>query len=131
MIEVDITNLDFFTRMADKFPAIARSFADKAILQTITEIARNTQPLVPVDTANLKNSFIPMFQPFVGYYGTTVKYANAVSSLYSAGTPYKNPSKNKNAVAGFLQVGVGLSKSKIDAIWANVCDDLIVNIKQV
>lgn len=125
MIKLQITNLDKLQAFADKFPATAQKYVDSAIVQAIGELQRQSQPLIPVDTARLKNSFIPAFSPFVGIFGTAVNYATSVHDLYSAGTPYKNPSKNKNAVAGFLEIGAKRANPKIESIFNNALQKLV------
>ena len=111
--------------MANAYPEISQKHIDKAIVRGIGEVARKTQPLVPVKTGNLKNSFFPQFQPFVGWIGFIVKYANAVNSLYSVGTPYKHPSKNKNAVAGFSELGAQGAMPVINSSFEKALNDIV------
>lgn len=110
---IKINNLDKLVSLADKFPAVAHRFVDEAIVKSIGEIARQTQPITPVDTARLKNSFQPAFKPFEGRYGSNVVYAKSVSDLHAAGTPYRHPAKNPNAVAGYLEIGSARAKAAI------------------
>ena len=105
-VTLEIKNLDKILKLGDRFPAISRKYIDKAIVRALGEVDRETKPLTPVKTGRLRNSFIPVFRPFEGVYGTNVPYALEVHNLYEAGQRYKNPSLNKNAVAGFLVVGV-------------------------
>lgn len=123
-VKLEIKNWDKITKMADKYPAISRKHIDKAIVRTIGEIDIQTKPLTPVKTGRLRNSFIPIFRPFEGVYGTNVPYASDVHNLYSAGKSYKNPSLNKSAVAGFLVVGVDKAKPEAN----NAFKEALVNI---
>ncbi len=125
MITLKINNLDKLQNVANLFPATAQKFIDEAIVKSIGEIARDTQPMIPVDTARLKNSFIPKFSPFKGTFGTNVVYANSVHDLYSAGTPYKHPSKNINAVAGFLALGTQKAQSTIQSYFDEALNKIV------
>ncbi len=127
-VTIQIKNLDKLQAIANKFPELARLHVDDAIVRSIGEIARETQPLTPVDTARLKNSFQPKFSPFEGRYGTNVVYASSVNSLYSPGTPYKNPSKNKSAVAGFLEIGSQRAQNAIQQAFDTALQKIVSSL---
>ena len=124
-IKVEIKNLEKLTSLASKFPKVSQKYIDEAIVRSIGEIDIQTKPITPVKTARLRNSMIPIFRPFKGIYGSPVKYASSVHDLYSVGTPYKNPSLNKNAVAGFLAVGVRRAEKEIQNAMAIALDKIV------
>lgn len=125
---IEVRGLEKLTRMASRFPRISRKHVDKAIVRSIGEIDRATKPLTPVKSARLRNSLTPVFRPFRGVYGTNVPYAADVHDLYSPGTPYQKPSKNKKAVAGFLTVGVKRSRMVTDDAFKVALDNIVIDL---
>lgn len=129
MIEIQVTNLNGIARMAQNCPAVAQKHIDSAITRSIATIDQNMKPITPVKTGRLRNSFMPTFRPFEGRFGSPVVYARSVHNLYSAGTPYKNPSQNKNAVAGFLEVAAVNAKSAINGLFNDALSSIIEELK--
>ena len=127
-IKIEIKNLDKITKLASKFPKVSQKYIDEAIVRSIGEIDINTKPLTPVKTGRLRNSMIPVFRPFRGSYGSPVKYASRVHNLYPAGSPYKNPSLNKNAMAGFLRVGVDRAEKLIGQVFASALEKIVIEL---
>ena len=128
-IAIEIKNFDKLTKLAEKYPAVARKFIDRAIVNSIGSIQRETLPITPIKNARLIADLrVPHFAPFQGRLGSSVPYARRVHDLYSAGTPYKNPSLNKRALAGFLQVGVLRSKKTIDDVFVGALKDIVNEI---
>lgn len=127
-VKIEIKNLDKITSLAKKYPAVAQKHIDQAIVRSIGEIDIQTKPLTPVKSARLRNSMIPIFRPFKGIYGTNVNYASRVHNLYSAGTPYRHPSLNKNAIAGFLTVGVRRAITTVNEAFATALDKIVVDL---
>lgn len=124
-IGIKINGLDKLTSVARRYPAIAQKHLDRAIVRSIGQIDRETKPLTPVKTGRLRNSMVPIFTPFRGVYGSPVKYASDVHDLYPVGENYKNPSLNKNAVAGFLAVGVKQAGGRINEAFAEALKAIV------
>ena len=127
-VKIEIKNLDKLVKMADRYPAISQKYIDQAIVRSIGEIDIKTKPITPVKTGRLRNSMIPVFTPFKGVFGAHVSYAPRVHNLYSAGTPYKFPSLNKNAVAGFLTIGVKESEAKINQAMSDALEQIVAEM---
>jgi hypothetical protein len=127
-IEVKIKGLEKLTKLAEKYPKVSQKHIDQAIVRSIGEIDIATKPLTPVKTARLRNSMVPIFRPFKGVYGSALDYASSVHDLYKPGTPYKNPSLNKRAVAGFLAVGVKRSMDKINKEMASALERIVAEL---
>jgi len=124
-ITVHINGLEKLQSLANRFPKVSQLYIDQAIVRSIGEIDIQTKPNTPVKTGRLRNSFIPIFRPFSGKYGTRVPYAQRVHDLYPAGSPYKRPSLNKNAIAGFLTVGVRDAEPKINQVFEYALDQIV------
>ena len=124
VIQLEIKGIDKLQKIANKFPAVAQKHIDKTIVQAIGTIDIANKPLTPVRTGRLLHSFIPVFRPFEGVYGTKVPYASSVHDLYSAGTRYKFPSLNKTAIAGFLTIAVKNSEKFINQLFAKALKDI-------
>ena len=128
-VKIEIKNLDKITKMADKYPAIAQRHIDKAIVRSIGEIDIQTKPFTPVKTGRLRSSMLPHFSPFQGVYGSKLPYALEVHDRYSPGTPYRHPSLNKKAIAGFLFEGARKSERVINKEFQealdNIAEDLV------
>jgi hypothetical protein len=131
MITLTVNGLAQFQRMAEKSPALAQKYADSAIAKSIGEIDRNSAPITPVDTHRLRDSIQQgnKFSPFKGSIGTSLPYAVRVHDMYSPGTPYRNPSKNKSAVAGFLTVAVGASEGTINSLFAEALEGFVKELQ--
>ena len=131
-INIEIRNLEKLTSLANKFPKVAQKHIDKAIVDSISEVHIEVQPITPVKTARLKNSMVPIFSPFKGSLGTKVEYARRVHDMYSVGSPYKhrNPTAttNMNAVAGFMVVAVQRAKNVINNAFAKALNDIVVEL---
>ena len=108
------------------FPRIAIPIVNKAIKNSVYLILRKTTPLTPVDTGILKNSLTasPRFSNLFGELGSNVEYAQAVHDMHPAGQRYLNPSKNKQAVAGFLTMGVKKSETEVDREFKMALDKI-------
>ena len=124
-IKVEIRNLEKLTSLASRYPKISQKYIDEAIVRSIGTIARETKPNVPVKTGRLVNSMVPIFRPFKGVLPFPVKYANRVHNMYPAGTPYKRPSLNKSAKAGFLTLGVSASDGAIQDAFDSALDKIV------
>ena len=127
-IKVEIKNLDKITSLASRFPKLSQKYIDEAIVRSIGEIDINTKPITPVKTGRLRNSMIPIFRPFRGVYGSPLDYAERVHFLHPAGTPYRFPSLNKSAVAGFLTIGVEKSLRKINNTFATALEKIVAEL---
>ena len=151
MITLEIQNLNYFRDLADKFPAIARKYADQAISDSLFAIDREQKPLIPVSTSHLKNSFKASFSPFQGVFGSNLPYAYDVE--YGTG-PHQvemtdefinwckkkglNPRVIARSIAKkgtkanpFMEKGISMAKSKIDEYWKNALADLTAEISKI
>ncbi len=117
-------------RLAEKSPAIAQKHIDAAIVRSIGEVDRQVQPLVPVDTARLRNDLHGgiRFSPFRGRIGSDLPYARRVHDLHAPGTPYFHPAKNKNAVAGFLHVAADGSRATIERAFEQAVENIVTDL---
>jgi len=129
-VRVEIKGLDKLRDYASRFPKIAQTHIDKAIVRSIGEIDIKTKPLTPVKTARLKGSLIPIFRPFQGVYGSSVAYARAIHDKLPEGTPFKRPSLNKRAVAGFLSVGVKQATTLINEQFKQALDNIVKEVNK-
>ena len=129
-LSIEVRGLEKLTKMASRFPDVSQKHVDKAIVRSIGEIDRKTKPITPVKSARLRNSLRPVFRPFRGVYGTNVPYAADVHDLDppGIGNPYENPSKNKQAVAGFLTVGVKRARMVTDEAFKNALDQIVIDL---
>lgn len=124
-VAVQIKGLEKLTTLASRFPAISQKFIDEAIVRSIGEIQRQALPLTPVKTSRLISDLrVPHFAPFEGAVGSNLPYAADVHDRYPAGQKYKRPSLNKNAVAGFLSVGVKQAKTTIDDAFSSALNKI-------
>lgn len=132
-ITISINGLKKLERLADMYPGVAQKRVDAAIVRSIGEVDRNLIPVTPVKTAHLRNMMHGgiSFSPFQGRIGTDLPYARPVHDLYSPGTPYKNPSKNKNAVAGFLSVAADASRETIQDAFDAALDGIVYDLAQI
>jgi hypothetical protein len=131
-ISVRIEGLDELKAKLDGFPKIAIPYVNTAIKNSIYLILRQMTPKIPVNTGRLARSF-PMgisFSALYGEMGSNVEYASSVHNMYSTGTPYHNPSKNKSAVAGFMNVGISESESEINKLFTEALDNIVQNLAQ-
>lgn len=118
--------------MASKAPSIVQKAVDKAITRSMGEIDINLMPITPVKSAFLRGELhMPHFAPFQGRIGSNLPYALRVHDLKAPGVPYRNPSLNKNAVAGFLTVAVNQSESKIQDAFNRALEDITNDIAQL
>lgn len=124
-IQVEIRGLEKLTRLASKFPAVSQKHIDQAILRSIGEIDIQNKPITPVKTGRLRNSFIPIFRPFEGRYGSPVAYAQEVHDKYPVGQPYRRPSLNRSALAGFLALGVQRAQNVIDTAFNTALKNIV------
>jgi hypothetical protein len=125
-IVVEIKNFDKILKLASKFPGVSQKHIDKAIVKSIGELQAKTLPLTPVKSGRLIADLrVPHFSPFQGAFGSKLPYAATVHDLYSPGTGYRRPSLNKEAVAGFMIVGVKQSQKVIDNAFAKALEDLV------
>ena len=129
-IAVKIEGLEELKRNLSRYPEISIPIVNKAIRNSIATILNKTIPITPVDTRVLANSLQAgmRFRDLYGEVGTEVGYSGAVHGLHSPGVPYKNPSKNKRAVAGFLQVGADQSESEFDKFFDEALSEILENI---
>ncbi len=126
-ITIEPKSLAKLTKIAERYPAISQKHIDDAIVRSIGEVDRNMAPLTPVDTARLRNDIHGgvRFSPFRGRIGTDLPYARKVHDLHAPGIPYKNPAKNKNAVAGFMLVAADSAESLIQKTFENVLGKIV------
>lgn len=126
-ISVKIEGLNELKAKLDAFPDIAIPYVNTAIKNSIYLILRQTTPKIPVNTGRLARSF-PIgitFAPLYGEMGSNVEYAKSVHDLYAIGTPYRRPSKNPSAVAGFLNVGITESQSEMNKYFGEALDNIV------
>jgi len=117
-ITVEIKNLDKLKRTIERFPAIAEGHIGLAIAKSLAAIQFQTFPRTPVKTGRLLADLrVPRFAPFQGSIRSDLPYARFVHDKLHEGTRYKNPSMNKQAVAGFLAVGTKRATEKIQGIF--------------
>ena len=128
-IVIEIKNLDKLTKLASKFPSVAQKHIDKTIIRSIGEIQINTLPITPIKTGRLIADLrVPHFSPFRGAFGSKLPYAATVHDKYSAGTPYPHPSLNKQAIAGFMVVGIKKSESLINKEFKKALEDIVKDL---
>lgn len=97
-------------KQLNKSPEIVAKHIRDMINNSIEEIEARAKPITPVKTGRLVNSYAlgreqATSRMLTGKVSPSVNYALSVHDLYPPGTRYKRPSKNRNAVAGFLAVG--------------------------
>lgn len=130
-VSIEIKGLEKLTKMAERFPVVAEKHINTAITKGLGAIYAKMAPISPVDTSRLREDFhTPHVTRFQGYIGTDLPYARRVHDMYPAGTPYKNPSKNKNAVAGFLQVGADRATPQVNQLFSEALNNITKELAQ-
>lgn len=132
-IAIQINGFDKLKELANRYPGIAQKRVDTAIVRSIGEVDRNLQPITPIKTTSLWNSLHGgiRFSPFQGSISSNIPYASRVHDLYSPGTPFKNPSKNKNAVAGFLTVAANGASDRINSSFADAIEGIVDDLANI
>ena len=114
-VTIQINGLDKLQDLVFKYPLALEKQVNIFITKSLATVYGNMAQITPVDTARLREDLhVPHVSPFQGYMGSKLSYAAKVHNLYSEGTMYKNPSKNKNAVAGFLSLAAKQSQPAIE-----------------
>lgn len=118
-ITVKIKGLNKLRRAFEKHPAIVGQHVSIAINRTIESIRAKTAPLTPVDSGRLVGSFARDSRRasptrLIGAVASNVPYAGFVHDVHPPGRRYKNPTRNKSAVAGFLVIGTRNARGDID-----------------
>lgn len=126
-ITVKIKGLNELRQRFQRHPQIVGKHVSRAINRTAASILAKTLPITPVDTGRLVGSFATssiLATPtrLIGSVASNVGYAGFVHDIHPPGRRYKNPSKNKRAVAGFLVVGVKEAKRQIERHFQEAAD---------
>lgn len=130
-VTITINGLDKMRKLAEKYPATAEKYVNTAILKSLGAVYGNMASITPVKTARLREDFhTPHVSRFQGWIGSSLPYAIHVHNLYSPGTPYKRPSLNKSAIAGFLTYGANESKGKINGFFNDAIAGTLKEISQ-
>ena len=129
-ITVQIKGLKQFQSRLVRAPVIVGKHVSLAINRASASILQKTLPITPVKTGRLVGSFAldsVRAKPtnLRGAVRSRVPYAASVHDLHPAGTQYRNPSKNKNAVAGFLKVGVERAQQLIDKHFTDALNNIV------
>lgn len=128
-VSIKIENLDKLQALAEKYPAVVEKYIGMFITKSLALVYGNMAQITPVNTARLREDLhIPHVKRFEGYMGTKLPYAGRVHNMYEAGTPYRKPAKNTNAVAGFLTLAAKQSKQGIDLFCNQAIGDTLKEI---
>ncbi len=128
-VVIKIKGLNRIRRQFAKHPQIVGEHVSKAINRTIEAIRAKTVPITPVSTGRLVGSYARDSKQatptrLFGLFASNVEYAGFVHDIRPAGQRYKNPSKNKSAVKGFLFIGVERAENQIDKNFQNAADNI-------
>ncbi len=118
-VTIKIPKLKTFRARMRKHPQITGKHTAIAINRSIKSILDRTRPITPVDTGRLKSSFqrdsikATSARP-LGAVISKVPYAGFVHDILPAGQRYKNPTRNKQALSGFLIIGSRRAQTQVD-----------------
>ena len=117
-INIKVEGLDKLVKTMGKYPIVAARNLDEAIKKSIFEIQRQTVPITPIDTGELRRSIGRgiKLSPLRGEIGPTVSYAVKIHEG-TARYPLSIPPRNPNTVRQFLRQGVELSTDKIETYF--------------
>ena len=122
-VTVKIKGLEEIKRRINRFPEISGKHVAQAINESVLAIESKAKPITPVAQGILVGSYafgrVRATQTSLrGVVNPTTPYAAEVHDLYPPGTPYKRPTKNPRALAGFLEVGKDAAQNQVDRFFA-------------
>jgi len=105
ILEITIPNQKKLLKLLQKMPTVAHREVFDAIDATTRAIRFDAVDITPRDTGRLVDSITPeVKRDLTGRVFTNVEYARAVHDFKPEGGLYKNPTGNKRARKGFLNV---------------------------
>lgn len=121
-IQIKAPDVQEFLKKMQKFPQDAIDALNLGVNKSVLLLEREVKPITPVKTGRLRNAYRRKFTTLQGVLFNPVKYAGTVHDLYPAGTRYRNPSKNKRAVAGFMKVAANRVQIEVEDIFKDEMD---------
>ena len=121
-LTIEAPDVEEQIRKLQGFPAIAFRSLQKGIVRTVERLREEVVPLTPVDTGLLVSRWRVRVNNLNGIVFNHTSYAEFVHNIWPAGVPYRNPSKNKKALSGFLSVASDIVDSEVERIFKEEMD---------
>ena len=112
-VKIEIKNMDKIIRALNKSPIIVSKYIQVAIQRSIYTIQRSAQPLTPVDTGRLRQSYQSTFMPLRGVLEPMTNYAYYVHDGTSRmhGRPFLQEGMDKAMRDVNKEFEIGLEKA--------------------
>ena len=130
VVRIKIKGVEELRRRVRRSPQSVGKHISLAMNRTVDSIIGKTRPITPVKTGRLVGSFSTdsiRARPNVllAAVRSLVPYSGFVHDKRPVGQSYRNPSKNKAAVAGFLIVGVDRAESEIERHFRTALNKIV------